>query len=148
MLQPSIGKEHRWLMNLSLVENGGMTDMKYVDGFVLAMPEKNLTAYRQMAEIAGRIWKKYGALEFFECVGDDLENPEYAGIRFPQMIGAGPGEKVVFSFIVFKSREHRDDVNAKVMKDPFMNDPEYRDKPMPFDMKRMAYGGFHVIVEV
>ena len=120
--------------------------MKYVDGFVIAMPEKNLPAYREMAEQAGKIWKKHGALEYFECVGDDLD-PEGAGIKFPDMAGVGPGETVVFSFIVFKSREHRDEVNAKVMKDPFMDNPEYKDKPMPFDMKRMAYGGFKVIVE-
>jgi len=120
--------------------------MKYVDGFVLAVPEKNLPDYRKMAREAGKIWKKYGALEYFECVGDDLDS-EWAGIRFPQMVAAKSGEKVVFSFIVFKSRAHRDEVNAEVMKDPFMNDPDKKEKPMPFDMKRMAYGGFNVIVE-
>jgi len=124
--------------------------MKYVDGFVLVVSEKNLPAYRKMAEKAGKIWMKHGALEYFECVGDDLNPdvpPEMQGIRFPQMIKAGTGETVIFSFIVYKSRAHRDEVNAMVMKDPGMNDPEWMDKPMPFDMKRMAYGGFKVIVE-
>ena len=120
--------------------------MKYVDGYVLVVPEKNLPAYRKMAEKGAKIWKKYGALQYIESVGDDL-SPEWAGIRFPQMAAAGPGETVVFSFIVFRSRAHRDEVNAKVMKDPFMNDPDQKDMPMPFDMKRMAYGGFNVIVE-
>jgi uncharacterized protein YbaA (DUF1428 family) len=127
-------------------KKGGMTDMKYVDGYVLAVPEKNLTAYREMAEKGAKIWKKYGALQYVECVGDDL-SPEWAGIMFPQTVSAGPGETVVFSFIVFKSKAHRDEVNAKVMKDPFMNDPKEKEKPMPFDMKRMVYGGFNVIVE-
>jgi len=124
--------------------------MKYVDGFVLVVSEKNLPAYRKMAEKAGKIWMKHGALEYFECVGDDLNPdvpPEMQGIRFPQMIKAGTGETVIFSFIVYKSRAHRDEVNAEVMKDPDMNDPEWKDKPMPFDMKRAAYGGFKVIVE-
>lgn len=120
--------------------------MKYFDGYVLAVPEKNLPAYREMAEKAGKIWKKYGALQYIESVGDDL-SPEWAGIRFPQMVAAGPGEAVVFSFIVFRSRAHRDEVNAKVLKDPFMNDPDQKDMPMPFNMKRMEYGGFNVIVE-
>jgi uncharacterized protein YbaA (DUF1428 family) len=120
--------------------------MKYVDGFVIAVPEKNLPAYSEMAERGARLWKKHGALEYFECIGDDLD-PEWAGTTFPQMIKAKPGETVVFSFIVFRSREHRDEVNANVMKDPLMNDPGQKDKPMPFDMKRMAYGGFRVIVE-
>ncbi len=124
--------------------------MKYVDGFVLVVPEKNLPAYREMAQKAGKIWMQHGALEYFECVGDDLNPdvpPEMKGIRFPQMAGAGPGETVVFSFIVYKSRAHRDEVNAEVMKDPAMNDPAWEDMPMPFDMKRAAYGGFKVIVE-
>lgn len=124
--------------------------MKYVDGFVIAVPEKNLPAYRKMAEEAGKIWKKYGALEYIESVGEDL-NPdvpgEMKGTTFPQMAGAKPGETVVFSYILFNSRQHRDEVNAKVMKDPFMTSPEQKDQQMPFDLKRMAYGGFKVIVE-
>jgi len=118
----------------------------YVDGYVLAVPKKNLRAYRQMAQMGGKVWRKYGALDYKECVGDDL-NPKWAGIKFPRTVKAKPGETVVFSFIVFKSRAHRDSINAKVMKDPVMNDPKYKDKPMPFDMKRMVYGGFKVIVD-
>jgi uncharacterized protein YbaA (DUF1428 family) len=119
---------------------------RYVDGFVLPVPRKKMGAYRRMAQKAAKVWRKYGALEYFECVGDDL-NPKYAGIKFPRTVRAKPGETVVFSFIVFKSRAHRDRVNAKVMKDPSMNDPAYKDKPMPFDMKRMVYGGFKTLVE-
>jgi uncharacterized protein YbaA (DUF1428 family) len=123
---------------------------RYVDGYVLPVPKKNLPAYRQMAQKAGKVWRKHGALEYFECVGDDLNddlNTKWAGIKFPRTVRAKPGETVVFSFIVFKSRAHRDLVNAEVMQDPFMNDPKYKDRPMPFDMKRMAYGGFKVLVE-
>jgi uncharacterized protein YbaA (DUF1428 family) len=120
--------------------------MRYVDGFVLPVPRKKLRAYREMARQAARVWRKHGALEYVEAVGDDL-NPKYAAIKFPRTIKARPGEAVVFSFVVFKSRAHRDRVNARVMKDPLMNDPQYADKPMPFDMKRMAYGGFKVLVE-
>lgn len=121
----------------------------YVDGYVLPVPKKNLQTYRLMAQRAGKVWRKYGALEYFECVGDDL-NPKWAGIKsgikFPRTVRAKPGETVIFAFVVFKSRAHRDRVNAKVMKDPFMN--ECKDKPTPFDMKRMVYGGFSTIVKV
>jgi uncharacterized protein YbaA (DUF1428 family) len=120
---------------------------RYVDGFVLPVPRKKMGVYRRMAQKAGKVWRKYGALEYFECAGDDL-NPKFAGIKFPRTVRAKPGETVVFSFIVFKSRADRDRVNAKVMKDPMMNDPAYKDKPMPFDMKRMVYGGFKVLVGV
>jgi len=122
--------------------------MKYVDGFVLVIPKGNLPAYQDMAQKAGQVWKEYGALEYIESVGEDLSPDvpaEMKGIPFPQMIRAKPGETVVFSFIVYKSREHRDEVNAKVMKDPMMSNMD--NKQMPFDMKRMAYGGFKVIVE-
>lgn len=120
--------------------------MRYVDGFVLPVPKKNLRAYRRMAQVGAKVWRKHGALEYFECVGDDL-GPKWAGITFPRTVRAKPGETVVFSFIVFKSRAHRDRVNARVMKDPLMNDPAYKDQPMPFDPKRMVYGGFKVLVE-
>jgi uncharacterized protein YbaA (DUF1428 family) len=126
--------------------------MKYLDGFVLVVSEKNLPAYRKMAEEAGKIWKKYGALEYIESAGEDL-NPdvpaEMKGVTFPQMAGTKTGETVVFSYILFSSRQHRDEVNAKVMKEmeAEANKPENKDKPMPFDMKRAAYGGFEVIVE-
>lgn len=118
----------------------------YVDGFVLAVPKKKLKLYRKFAQMGAKLWKKHGALEYFECVGDDL-NPKWAGIKFGQAVKVKSNETVVFSFIVFKSRAHRDSVNAKVMKDPLMNDPFYKDNPMPFDMKRMIYGGFKTLIE-
>ncbi|HET8580010.1 MAG TPA: DUF1428 domain-containing protein [Nitrospiraceae bacterium] len=118
--------------------------MKYVDGYVLPVPRKKLRAYRQIAQKAGKLWRKYGALEYLECVGDDL-SPKGPGIKFPRTVKAKPGETVVFSFIVFKSRAHRDRVNAKVMKDPSMSASQ--DQTMPFDVERMVYGGFKVIVD-
>jgi uncharacterized protein YbaA (DUF1428 family) len=111
------------------------------------VPKKNLRAYRRLAQIGAKVWRKYGALDYKECVGEDL-NPKWAATKFPRTVKAKPGETVVFSYVVFKSRAHRDRVNAKVMKDPLMNDPKYKDKPMPFDMKRMVYGGFKVLVEL
>jgi len=119
--------------------------MNYVDGFVLVVPKKNLPAYRTMALVGAKTWKKYGALDYKECVGDDLY-PKW-GLPFPTLVKLKKGETIVFSYIVYKSRKHRDEVNAKVMKDPIMNDAKYKDRPMPFDMKRMAYGGFKVIVD-
>jgi uncharacterized protein YbaA (DUF1428 family) len=114
----------------------------YVDGFVLPLPKKNLNAYRRMAQTAGMVWRDHGALEFRECVGDDLNVK--MGLPFPRAIRTKPSETVVFSWIVYKSRAHRDRVNAKVMKDPrFAKMP----KTMPFDVKRMLYGGFKTIVE-
>jgi uncharacterized protein YbaA (DUF1428 family) len=118
--------------------------MNYVDGYVLPVPKKNLQAYRRMAQKAGKIWREYGALQFCECVGDDLAVKMAAS--FPRTIKLKKGEAVVFSWIVFKSRAHRDSVNAKVMKDPRLN--KMMDmKSMPFDSKRMVYGGFKVIVD-
>jgi len=119
--------------------------MVYVDGFVIPIPKKNLQTYRRMAQHGCKMWKKYGAIEYFECVGDDL-NPKMAGIKFPKTVKAKPSEKIVFAFIVFKSKTHRDRVNAKVMKE-YMNDPKFKNMPMPFDPKRVAYGGFKVIVK-
>jgi uncharacterized protein YbaA (DUF1428 family) len=118
--------------------------MRYVDGYVLPVPKKNLPAYRRMAQKGGRIWRDHGALEFRECAGDDL-NPKW-GVPFPRMIKLRRGETVVFSWIVFKSRAHRDRVNAKVMKDPRLASMMDA-KAMPFDVKRMAYGGFKVLVD-
>ena len=115
--------------------------MSYVDGYVLPVPRKNLQAYRRLAQQGAKLWRKYGALDYKECVGDDL-NLKWAGIKFPQAVKAKPGETVVFSYVVFKSRAHRDRVNARVM-----NDPSIKDKPMPFDMKRMVCGGFKTLVE-
>jgi len=118
---------------------------EYVDGYVLAVPKKNLPAYRRMAQRAAKVWRKHGALDYKECVGDDLKTKW--GVAFSRVVRLKPGETVVFSYIVFKSRAHRDRVNAKVMKDPLLFDPSFKDKPMPFDMKRMVYGGFKVLVD-
>jgi uncharacterized protein YbaA (DUF1428 family) len=121
----------------------------YVDGFVVVVPKKNFSEYRKMAQIGKKVWMKYGALDYKECIGDDLEPKGMGGMKhvlFPKMAKAKPDEDVWFSFIVYKSKKHRDEVNAKVMKDAIMNEPKWKDKPMPFDMKRMAYGGFKVIV--
>lgn len=119
--------------------------MRYVDGFVLPVPKKNLPAYRRMAQKAGKIWREHGALEFRECVGDDLDVK--MGVSFPRTIKLKPGETVVFSWITYKSRAHRDRVNAKVMKDPRLTE-SMDSKSMPFDIKRMVYGGFTVLVDV
>jgi uncharacterized protein YbaA (DUF1428 family) len=117
----------------------------YVDGYVLPVPKKNLKTYRRMATKAGKIWREHGALEYRECVGDDL-NIKFL-VPFTRRIKVKPGETVVFAWIVFKSRAHRDRVNAKVMKDTRLThsmDP----KSMPFDHKRMVYGGFKTFVAV
>jgi uncharacterized protein YbaA (DUF1428 family) len=117
--------------------------MAYVDGFLLPIPGKNLQAYRRLAQKAGKIWKEYGALDYKECVGDDLF---IKGAKpFPRQLRLKRGETVVFSWIVYRSKKHRDSVNAKVMKDPRMNNPDLQ-KDMPFDMKRMAFGGFKTLV--
>jgi len=118
--------------------------MQYVDGYVLPVPKKNLQIYRRMAQKAGKVWRDHGALEFRECAGDDLKVK--MGVSFPRRIKAKRGETVFFSWIVFKSRAHRDRVNAKVMKDPRL--AKMMDEgPMPFDVKRMVYGGFKVLVD-
>ena len=117
----------------------------YVDGFVLPVPKRNIDAYRRLSRKAGRIWREYGALEYRECVADDVKPGKWTS--FPQSVKLKPNEVVWFSWIVYKSRRHRDSVNAKVMKDPRiakMMDP----KNPPFDDKRMIYGGFKVSVSV
>ena len=119
--------------------------MPYVDGFVLPVPRKNLPAYQRMSRRAGKVWREYGALQYWECSGDDLKVKGM--VPFTRTVRLKPGETVVFAWIMFKSRADRDRVNAKVMKDPRlanMMDP----KTMPFDLKRMVYGGFKVLVEV
>lgn len=121
-------------------------NQKYVDGFVIPIKKKDLAAYKKMAEAGAKVWKKNGALEYFECVGDDLKVKK--GMRqkgFIKLAGLKPGETVVFSWIVYKSRAHRDQVNKKVMSDPSMNDFDL--STIPFDMKRFASGGFKPIVE-
>lgn len=118
---------------------------EYVDGYLLPVPKKNLKAYQQMAGKAGKVWKEHGALDYRECAGDDL-NTKW-GVPFTRLMKPKAGETLVFSYIVFKSKAHRDKVNAKVMKDPRiqgMMDP----KDNPFDCKRMSYGGFQTIVKV
>ena len=119
--------------------------MRYVDGFVIPVPKKNLRSYARMAKKAGAIWREHGAIDYKECVGDDF-HVEF-GVPFPRMMKLKPDETVVFSFIVFKSRAHRDRVNADVMKDPRVKDM-CDPKNMPFDLKRMVYGGFKVLVEI
>ncbi len=118
---------------------------RYVDGFVLAVPKRNLGAYRRLARAAGKVWREHGALEYYECAGDDLK-VKGGPLPFPKMARLKAGETVVFSWIVYKSRAHRDRVNAKVMKDERLARMMSKSK-MPFDLKRMAYGGFKVLVE-
>lgn len=117
--------------------------MNYVDGFVIPVPKKNIAAYKAMAKLGGKVWMEHGALEYRECVGDDLKPP--FGLPFPKAIKLKPGETVVFSWIVYKSKAHRDRVNAAVMKDPRLKEMP---KEMPFDVKRMAYGGFKTLVDL
>ena len=118
--------------------------MRYIDRFVLPVPKKNLAAYRRMAQTAGKVWRDHGALEYVECVADDVKPGKLTS--FPQSVKLKPSETVIFAYIVYKSRAQRDRINAKVMKDPRlanMMDP----KAMPFDAKRMFWGGFKSIVE-
>jgi uncharacterized protein YbaA (DUF1428 family) len=117
--------------------------MSYVDGFVLPVPKKKIREYRKLARKAGRIWLEHGALEFRECGGDDLRVKGI--VPFPRLAKAKPNETVFFSWIVYKSKGHRDRVNKKVMSDPRMH---MAPQSMPFDSKRMAYGGFQVMVDL
>jgi uncharacterized protein YbaA (DUF1428 family) len=116
---------------------------KYVDGFLLPVPKASIEAYRRIAEEAGKVWREYGALDYVECVADDVKPGEVTS--FPQSVKLEPDETVVFAWIVYESREHRDRVNEQVMRDPRMTgmDP----KSMPFDGKRMFWGGFKVLVQ-
>ena len=117
--------------------------MSYVDGYVLPVPKKNLEAYRRMARRAGKVWKEHGAIEYVECVADDVKPGKWTS--FPQAVKLKPDEVVVFSYITYKSRAQRDRVNKKVMSDPRlakMMDP----RQLPFDGKRMFWGGFKPIV--
>jgi len=117
----------------------------YVDGFVVPVPKKNLDAYRRMARKAGKIWREHGALEYFECVADDVKPGKHTS--FPQSVKLKPDETVVFSWIVYSSRKQRDRINAKVMKDPRLA-PMMNPKTMPFDGKRMFWGGFKTMIEL
>lgn len=116
----------------------------YIDGFVIPVANDKLEDYRKIAELASVIWKDHGALDYYEAVGDDLEAQETRS--FTDLAGTGPGETVIFSYIVYESREHRDAVNAKVMADPRMAEMMDPAKQL-FDCKRMSYGGFKVIVK-
>jgi uncharacterized protein YbaA (DUF1428 family) len=123
--------------------------VKYVDGFVIVVPKDKIGEYQKMAEGGKEVWMKYGALEYMECMGEDLEPKEAGGVKplaFTELAKAQPNETVWFSFIVFKSKQHRDEVNAKVMAE-MAKQEEYKDFEMPFEVKRMAYGGFEVKVE-
>lgn len=118
--------------------------MRYIDGFLLVVPKKKLAAYVAISKKAAKVWKELGALEYRECVGEDLAHR--MGISFPERVAAKKGELVVFSWIVYRSRAHRDRVNDKVMKDPRIASM-MKGEP-PFDWKRMSFGGFDVIVDV
>ena len=117
--------------------------MAYVDGYILPVPKRNIAAYRRMAKTASKVWRDHGALEYVECIADDVKPGKHTS--FPQSVKLKPGEIVIFAYIVYKSRAQRDRVNAKVMKDPRLAksmDP----KAMPFDAKRMFWGGFKVLI--
>jgi uncharacterized protein YbaA (DUF1428 family) len=117
---------------------------KYVDGFAIALPRKNVGIYTRMATLGRKTWMKHGALQYFECSGDDLKVPKRCGPGFPRGLRARPGETIMFAFIIYRSKAHRDAVNARVMKDPAMAKMPPK---MPFDMKRFLFGGFRVIAE-
>jgi uncharacterized protein YbaA (DUF1428 family) len=118
---------------------------QYVDGFVVAVPKQNVDAYRRMARKAGKIWREHGALEYRECIADDV--PVGKVTSFPKAVKVKSNEVVAFSWITYKSRAQRDRINAKVMSDPRLASM-MEGKDMPFDAKRMIYGGFKVIVDV
>jgi uncharacterized protein YbaA (DUF1428 family) len=120
--------------------------MSYVDGFVLPVPKKNLPAYRRIANKAGKIWIEHGAIEYHECVADDVKPGKLTS--FPQAVKLKPGEVVVFSWIVYRSRASRDRVNAKVMSDPRLAKMMTGPKSMPFDVKRMFFGGFKSMISL
>jgi len=117
--------------------------MSYVDGFVIPVPKKKLADYKKMAKLASKVWRDHGALEYFECVADDVKKGKWTS--FPRSVKLKPSETVIFSFIVYKSRKHRDQVNKKVFADPRLANL-MSPKDMPFDGKRMIYGGFKTFV--
>ena len=119
--------------------------MAYVDGFVVPVPKKNLKAYRGIAKKAGKVWRDHGALEYREAIADDVKKGKWTS--FPRSVKLKPSETVIFSWIVYKSRKHRDSVLAKVMKDPRLAKMMANPKEMPFDGKRMIWGGFKVVIE-
>lgn len=117
--------------------------MAYVDGFVIPVPKKSVAAYRRIARVAGKVWREHGALDYKECVGEDMKVP--CGLPFPKLAKSKPREVIVFSYILYKSRAHRDRVNSKVMKEPRI--ASMGAEKMPFDVNRMTYGGFKVLVD-
>jgi uncharacterized protein YbaA (DUF1428 family) len=124
--------------------------MQYVDGFLFVVPADKLGEFRTMAELGRDVWMKHGALDYKECVGDDL-HPGMGGVEtlpFPTLTRLAADERLIFSFIVFKSRQHRDEVNAKVMADPAMSPEQMQNMPTPFEFTRFSYGGFEVLVDV
>ena len=125
--------------------------MPYVDGYVIPLPKRSVAAYRRMAQKAGKVWKEYGALEVRECVADQLTVDDGFGHKvspFPRITKLKRGETIVFSWILFRSRAHRDHVNARVLRDPRIAATMTDTAKMPFDVKRMAYGGFKTIVDL
>lgn len=117
---------------------------RYIDGFVIPLPKKKLRAYKKMAELGRKVWLKHGALDYYECIGDDYKIPHNVGTDFRKLCRLKPSETVIFAYIVYKSKAHRNQVNRKVMKDPLMNaNPEYEGV---LDMKRFSMGGFKAIV--
>lgn len=123
---------------------------KYVDGFVLVVPKGKEAAYEEMAKMGRDTWMKHGALHYFECRGDDLKQQEMGDQKsraFAEMAGANADENVWFSFVIFESKEHRDEVNKKVMEEMSESFKDQADFEMPADMTKMAYGGFQVAVE-
>jgi len=119
--------------------------MRYVDGYVLPVPKKNVAAYRRMAQKAGKVWRDHGALEYIECIADDVKPGKHTS--FPQSVKLKPDEIVVMSYIVYASKADRDRINEKVMKDPRVKDA-MDPKTMPFDGKRMFYGGFEEFLKI
>lgn len=117
--------------------------MAYVDGFVIPLPTKNIPAYKKMARLACKVWMEHGALAYHECIGEDLDIA--MGRPFPKLVKPKPGETVVFAWITYRNRKHRDSVNTKVMQDPRMT-RAMAGGVMPFDMKRMSYGGFKTLI--
>lgn len=125
-----------------------MSKSKYVDGFLLVVPKEKLSEYKKMAKYGERVWRKHGCLDYKECVGDDMY-PSMEGMPsliFPKLAKAKDGEVIIFSYITYKSKSHRDSVNKKVMEEMSKKMEKEGEKAMPWDMKRFSYGGFKVIV--
>ena len=121
--------------------------MSYVDGYVIPIPNDNVTAYKELADKMGAIWMEHGALAYKECIAEDIDDAEFGEGKFRQASGASEGETVIFAFIIYKSREHRDEVNKKVMEDQRTKE-SCNEHNMPFELKRMIMGGFDVVVDL